>query len=86
MTTTNEIWTSKEPQLPVLTISYNPASGTQTTRIANLSASEPDPALFMVPDGYSIVDEEKSFTITLGREAGRSVSAPPLRTSASRRS
>jgi hypothetical protein len=64
MTNTSEEWISKDLQLTVLSTHYNPASGTSTTRIANLSTSEPDPALFIVPAGYTVVDEEKSFTIT----------------------
>jgi hypothetical protein len=68
MTTTGEEWVSKDLHLTVLSTHYNPASGTSTTRIANLSTSEPDPALFMVPAGYTVVDEEKSFTITWGEK------------------
>jgi hypothetical protein len=64
MTTTSETWRSKELQLTVLDTSYSPLNGTNTTRIANLSISEPDPALFMVPADYAVVDETgNSFTI-----------------------
>jgi hypothetical protein len=41
MTTTSETWRSKVLQLTVLDTNYNPASGTSTTKIANLSISEP---------------------------------------------
>jgi hypothetical protein len=68
MTTTGEEWISKDLHLTILSTHYNPASGTSTTRIANLSTSEPDPALFMVPAGYTVVDEEKSFAITWGEK------------------
>ena len=68
LTTTNEEWISKDLHLTVLSTHYNPASGTSTVRIANLSTSEPDPALFMVPTGYTVVDEERSFTITWGEK------------------
>jgi hypothetical protein len=68
MTSTSETWRSKELHLTVLSTDYNPASGTNTTRIANLSTAEPDPALFMVPSDYSIVDEERSFTIKWGEQ------------------
>ena len=68
MTNTDETWFSKELQLTVLSTHYNPASGTNTTRFANLSTSEPDPALFMVPTDYTVVDEEKSFTIAWGEK------------------
>jgi len=52
----------------VLSTSYSPASGTQTLKIANLSTAEPDPALFMVPTDYTIVDETESFTIAWGEK------------------
>src|ERR1039458_3177525 len=68
MTTTNETWMSRELGLTVLSTNYNPASGTTTTRIANLSAAEPDPSLFMVPADYTIVDETESFTIKWGEK------------------
>jgi hypothetical protein len=68
MTTTDEEWVSKDLHLTVLSTRYNPASGTSTTRIANLSSSEPDPALFIVPAGYTVMDEEKSFTISWGEK------------------
>ena len=68
MTTTNEIWTSKELQLMVLSVSYSPVSGTSTTKVVNLSTGEPDPALFMPPADYKLVDEEKSFQITWGEK------------------
>jgi hypothetical protein len=63
MTTTSETWRSKDLQLVVLSTNYSPASGTSTTRIANLSTSEPDPALFAVPADYTVVDEKETFTI-----------------------
>jgi hypothetical protein len=66
MTTTNETWRSRDLQLIVLSTNYSPASGTSTTKIANLSTAEPDPALFMVPTDYTIVDETESFTIKWG--------------------
>jgi hypothetical protein len=68
MTTTNEMWRSKDLGLMVLSTSYNPASGTSTNRIANLSTAEPDPALFIVPADYTIVDEAGSFTIKWGEQ------------------
>jgi hypothetical protein len=68
MTTTSESWYSKDLRLTVLSTNFNPASGTSTNKIANLSTSEPDPALFMVPTDYTIVDETESFTITWGEK------------------
>jgi hypothetical protein len=66
ITTTREEWRSLTLQLSVLTVNFNPASGTSTATIANLTTSEPDPALFFVPAGYTIVDETDTFTIKWG--------------------
>jgi hypothetical protein len=66
MTTTSETWVSKELQLPILTVNNSPMSGTMTRKYANFSTAEPAPSLFMVPAGYSIVEEKESFTIRWG--------------------
>jgi hypothetical protein len=67
ITTTHESWFSRDLQLTVLSTSYSPVSGTSTTKIANLSRNEPDPALFLVPADYTVVDETRdSFTIKWG--------------------
>ena len=63
MTNTSETWRSKELQLTVLDTNFSLMNGTSTTKIANLSITEPDPALFMVPSDYTVVDEKDSFTI-----------------------
>jgi hypothetical protein len=68
MTTTNETWMSKELQLAILTVSQSPMSGTTTRKFANFSTNEPLPSLFMVPPGYTIVDEKESFTIMWGQQ------------------
>lgn len=69
MKSTNESWRSKDLQLTLLTVDYSPLNGTTTTKFANFSTSEPDPSLFMVPSGYSIMDEkERSFTIKVGEQ------------------
>jgi hypothetical protein len=68
MTTTSDSWYSKDLRLTVLSTNFNPASGTSTNKIANLSTAEPDPALFMVPTDYTMVDETESFTITWGEK------------------
>jgi hypothetical protein len=68
ITTTNETWMSKDLGLTVLSTSYSPINGTTTTKIANLSTAEPDPALFMVPADYATVDETENFTIKWGEK------------------
>lgn len=65
VTTTDEVWWS--PQLGMMVSSQSTGvDGTvQTRSIPDLSTAEPDPALFQVPAGYSIVDETGSFTMTM---------------------
>ncbi|HUI56561.1 MAG TPA: hypothetical protein VLY04_16410 [Bryobacteraceae bacterium] len=66
ITVVSEHWYSPDLRLTVLSTTNDPRSGVSTTKIANLSRSEPDPSLFMVPAGYSIVDETGAFTIQYG--------------------
>jgi hypothetical protein len=68
ITVTTDNWHSQELQLTLLTVTTDPRSGVQTNKYANFSQAEPDPALFMVPSGYSIVDETSDFTIAWGRQ------------------
>jgi hypothetical protein len=56
ITTVSETWTSPELKLVVLTKMSDPRTGESTTRLANLSQSEPDAALFQVPADYSVQD------------------------------
>lgn len=53
---TNETWFSKQLQIAVLTKTSDPRSGDSTTKLANVSLIEPDPALFMPPMDYTIKD------------------------------
>jgi hypothetical protein len=52
----NETWTSPELKIIVLTSSDDPRTGTRTTEVTNIDRSEPDPALFQIPEGYTISD------------------------------
>ncbi len=53
---TREFWHS--PQLGINLLSYleTPSAGKQRFTVVELSTAEPDPALFAVPAGYTIVD------------------------------
>jgi hypothetical protein len=66
ITITTDNWYSPDLQLNLLTVTTDPRSGVQTTKFTDFSRAEPDPALFMVPVGYSIVDETGAFTIKWG--------------------
>jgi hypothetical protein len=52
-----ESWISPDLKLPVLWKNSDPRMGESTMRLQNINRSEPDPALFGVPAGYQIVDE-----------------------------
>jgi hypothetical protein len=55
--TTHETWTSPDLKLLVLSVDDDPRTGTRTTELTNLDRVEPDPALFQVPEGYTIKDQ-----------------------------
>jgi hypothetical protein len=50
-------------RVPVLMKRTDPRMGDSTMRLTNINLSEPDPALFQVPPGYSVVDEKGAITI-----------------------
>jgi hypothetical protein len=61
ITVVTETWTS--PDLgPLLMKTTDPRSGETTTKLTNISLADPDPALFQVPEGYSVVDEQQNGT------------------------
>lgn len=65
-TVTREEWVSPDLRLTILVITTDPIQGVKTSKIANLSRVEPDPALFFVPTDYTVVDEAQTFTIKWG--------------------
>jgi hypothetical protein len=64
---TGERWYSRELQLELLSKNFDPRQGEYTTNLTNLSRAEPDPSLFMLPEGYTVVDEKNTFTMTVIR-------------------
>ena len=58
VTVITEAWRSPEIQIPLLLKISDPRTGEATTRLTNVSRSEPDPALFQVPPGYEITDAD----------------------------
>ncbi len=58
ITTVTETWTSSELGMVVLSKVSDPRNGETTSKLNNISFEEPDAALFEVPAGYSIVDQE----------------------------
>ena len=58
---TLETWTSPELKLDLVTRSSNG----YTTRLINLSRTEPDPAVFQIPADYRVIDENAPFAMTV---------------------
>jgi hypothetical protein len=56
MVTTREFWYSAELALNLVSIVDSPEAGKQVFTVKNLSATTPEPGLFVVPDDYKIVD------------------------------
>ncbi len=59
ITTVRETWMSPELNMPISTKISDPRTGESTTKLTNISRAEPDPALFQVPAGYSVVEEQQ---------------------------
>jgi hypothetical protein len=62
-TMTSEVWTSPELQIVVLSASLNQQPSDRLVRLAHLTRTEPDAALFQVPSSYQIQDETTDFHI-----------------------
>jgi len=54
----NERWYSEDLQMLVKTVNSDPRFGTDTYELVNISRTEPDPALFQIPAGYTMVTSE----------------------------
>ncbi|HEX3374118.1 MAG TPA: hypothetical protein VHS13_07915 [Edaphobacter sp.] len=55
--TFHETWMSSDLKLVVLSVDDDPRTGTRITEVTNLDRGEPNPALFQVPEGYTIRDQ-----------------------------
>jgi hypothetical protein len=55
-----ESWYSPDLKLAILTIIDEPGIGKKTYHFVNLSQAEPDPALFRVPEGFTLVDSNRT--------------------------
>ena len=53
----HETWMSSDLKLVVLSVDDDPRTGTRITEATNLDRGEPNPALFQVPEGYTIRDQ-----------------------------
>jgi hypothetical protein len=53
----NETWFSPQLKVAVFSKDTDPRSGENTTKLTKINLSEPDAALFEIPPGYTIVDD-----------------------------
>jgi hypothetical protein len=53
----NETWRSSELKITLFSVNSDPRTGTRTTEVTELDRSEPDPAVFQVPEGYTVKDQ-----------------------------
>jgi hypothetical protein len=60
MTIAREFWYSVQLGMNLLSKRSDPRIGTQTFTATNLIPSEPDPALFNLPDGFTVVDRRQT--------------------------
>jgi hypothetical protein len=58
ITVMSETWTSPDLKVILMSKVSDPRNGESTTRLTNISQTDPDPSLFEVPPGYSTVDEQ----------------------------
>jgi hypothetical protein len=55
--TFHETWMSSDLRLVVLSVDDDPRTGARITEVTSLDRGEPNPALFQVPEGYTIRDQ-----------------------------
>jgi hypothetical protein len=55
---TTETWRAKSLPLVVRSVTDDPRTGKRTQELVELNQSEPDPALFELPEGYRVVTSE----------------------------
>ncbi len=53
---TVESWFSPELKIELQSVTDDPMLGVRTTKLMNIISTEPDPAMFQVPAGYTIKD------------------------------
>ena len=63
VTAMRETWHSQELGINLLSIRSEPIVGKQSFTIIEISSADPDPHLFEVPDGYTVIDLRTSSAI-----------------------
>ncbi len=59
ITVTDEYWNSDELHMNISVKHNDPRHGTQIVTLTQLSRSEPDPAMFEIPSGYSVQNNDE---------------------------
>lgn len=62
---TAESWKCADLDVKVLEVTKDPSGNTRTFRVKQIIASDPSPALFQVPSNFRVVDESRSFVISV---------------------
>ena len=57
--TTREFWYSPDLEVNLSVTRKDPRDGTQTIHVADLSRSDPNPAMFQIPSGYVVLDHRR---------------------------
>jgi hypothetical protein len=57
MITVVETWYSPELKITLFSVNSDPRTGTRTNEVTELDRAEPDPAVFQVPEGYTVKDQ-----------------------------
>jgi hypothetical protein len=60
LSSVKEEWHSQELGINLLSLRSGPTFGKQTFTITEVTATEPDPQLFLLPEGYKINDQRKN--------------------------
>ena len=55
--TFHETWRSSDLKIVLFSVDDDPRTGTHISEVTNLDRGEPNPALFQVPEGYTIRDQ-----------------------------
>lgn len=71
ISSTTEIWTSPDLQIPVLAKRTDPRFGQSTYSLTNIQRSDPAASLFQVPSDYTVKDEHR------GEPRGQGGPPPP---------
>ena len=56
--TFHETWKSSDLKIVLFSVDDDPRTGTRISEVTNLDRGEPNPALFQIPDGYTIKDQD----------------------------